>query len=30
MESYIQGSRRDTDIKNRLMDFLGEGEGAMI
>ena len=23
-------SKRDTDIKNRLLDFVGEGEGEMI
>ena len=26
----MQDSRRDTDIKNRLLDFVGEGEGGMI
>ena len=26
----MQGSKRDTDIKNRLLDSLGEGEGGMI
>ena len=26
----MQGSRRDTDVKNRLLDFVGEGEGGMI
>ena len=26
----MQGSKRDTDIKNRLWDSLGEGESAMI
>ena len=25
----MQGSKRDTDIKNRLLDSLGEGEGEM-
>ena len=24
------GSKRDTDIKNRLLDSVGEGEGGMI
>ena len=28
--SYIQGSRGDTDVKNRLLDSAGEGEGGMI
>ena len=23
-------SKRDTDLKNSLLDFLGEGEGGMI
>ena len=23
-------SKRDTDVKNRLLDFVGEGEGGMI
>ena len=27
---YIQGSERDTDIKNRLLDSEGEGKGRMI
>ena len=27
--SYIQGSKRDTDKKNRLLDSVGEGEGEM-
>jgi len=26
----MQGSKRDTDVKNRLLDFAGEGEGGMI
>ena len=26
----MQGSKRDTDIKNRLLDYVGEGEGGMI
>ena len=26
----MQDSRRDTDIKNRLLDSVGEGEGGMI
>ena len=26
----MQGSKRDTGVKNRLMDSVGEGEGGMI
>ena len=26
----MQGSRRDTNVKNRLLDSEGEGEGGMI
>ena len=26
----MQGSKRDTDVKNKLLDFVGEGEGGMI
>ena len=26
----MQDSKRDTDIKNRLLDSVGEGEGGMI
>ena len=26
----MQGSNRDTDVKNRLLDSMGEGEGGMI
>ena len=26
----MQDSRRDTDVKNRLLDSVGEGEGGMI
>ena len=26
----MQGSKRDTDIENRLLDSVGEGEGGMI
>ena len=29
-QSYMQGSKRDTDVKNRLLDSVGEGEGGMI
>ena len=28
--SYMQGSKGDTDVKNRLLDSVGEGEGGMI
>ena len=27
---YMQGSKGDTDLKNRLLDSVGEGEGGMI
>ena len=26
----MQDSKRDTDVKNRLLDSVGEGEGEMI
>ena len=26
----MQGSKRDTDVKNRLLDSVGEGEGGVI
>ena len=26
----MQGSKRDTDVKNRFLDSVGEGEGWMI
>ena len=26
----MQGSKRDTDVKNRILDCVGEGEGGMI
>ena len=26
----MQGSKRDTDVKNRLLDSVGEDEGGMI
>ena len=26
----MQDSKRDTDVKNRFLDFVGEGEGGMI
>ena len=28
--SYMQGSKGDTDVKDRLLDSVGEGDGAMI
>ena len=30
MIPYMQDRKRDTDIKNRLLDSVGEGEGGMI
>ena len=27
---YMQDNKRDTDVKNRLLDSVGEGEGGMI
>ena len=30
MKSYMRDSKRDTDIKNRLLDSVREGEGGMI
>ena len=29
-QSYMQGSKEDTDGKNRLLDSVGEGEGGLI
>ena len=26
----MQGSKRETDVKNRLLDYVGEGKGGMI
>ena len=26
----MQGSKRDTEVKNRALDYMGEGEGGMI
>ena len=26
----MQGSKRDADIKNRILNYVGEGEGGMI
>ena len=28
--SYMQDSKRDTNVKNRLLNYEGEGEGGMI
>ena len=28
--TYIQDSKRDSDIKNRLLNSVGEGKGGMI
>ena len=28
--SYMQGSKGDTDVKNRLLDSVGESKGGMI
>ena len=29
-QSYMQGSKGYMDVKNRLLDSVGEGEGGMI
>ena len=29
-QSYVQGSNGDADVKNRLLDSVGDGEGGMI
>ena len=29
-QSYMQGSKGDMDIKNRLLESVGEGKGGMI
>ena len=26
----MQNRKRDTDVQNRLLDFVGEGEGGML
>ena len=26
----MQDSKRDTDVKNRLLHYVGEGEGGMV
>ena len=30
LQSYVQGSKEDTDVKNRLMGSVGEGDGGII
>ena len=30
MKSYMRDSKRDTDIKNRLLDYVREGGGGAI
>jgi len=30
LNSYIKGSKGDTDIKNRLLESVGEGEDGML
>ena len=30
MMTYMPDSKRDTDVKNKLLDSMGEGEGGMI
>ena len=30
MALMMRDSKRDTDVKNRLLDSVGEGEGGMI
>ena len=30
LQSYVQGSKRDTDVKNRLLDSVGEGRSGTI
>ena len=27
---YMQNSKRDTDVNNRLLDYVGEGKGGTI
>ena len=29
-DHYMQDSKRDTGVKNRLLDYVGKGEGGMI
>ena len=30
MTLYIRDSKKDTDVKNKLLDSVGEGKGGMI
>ena len=30
MITYMQNRKRDTDVQNRLLDYVGEGEDGMI
>ena len=30
MTLYARQKREDTDVKNRLLDYVGEGEGGII
>ena len=30
MTLYVRRAKRDTKVKNRLLDSVGEGEGGMI
>ena len=29
-QSYVQGSKGDTDVKNKILDSVGDEEGGMI
>ena len=29
-QPYMQDNKRDTDVKNRLLHYVGEGKGGMI
>ena len=30
LKNYMQDSKRDTDVKNRLLDYVGKGKGGMV
>ena len=30
MITYMQNRKRDTDVQNRLLDYVGEGQGGMF
>ena len=30
IRSFMKGSKRDAVVKNRFLDYVGEGEGDMI